>query len=80
MEAEEDGAVIGDAAGIAGAEVGAEGLVARVDVVVGGEEGRVEDFEGATGNQGGADEHMIDELPMAFEADAALAPGSERCR
>ena len=78
-EAEEDGAVVGDAAGVAGAEVGSEGFVTGVDVIVGGEEGRMEDFEGAAGGKCRADEHVVDELPMTFEADAALAPGGERC-
>lgn len=77
---QQEGAVVGDAAEIAGAGVGPQGLVAGVDVVVGGQEGRVQDGERTGGRQAGGNEGLVDELPASFEADGSGTPATQRLR
>ena len=64
--------MVGDAAGVAGAGVGAEGLLAGVDVVAGEEEG---DSENAHGRSDPARRYidMVDEVPLAVVFDGPLS-------
>ena len=82
-EAEVYGAVVGDAAVVAGADVGAAGFLAAVGFVALGQKGRMEDGHpcgGArrsetrgsrSGNVG--KEEKVDQFPAPVEADGALA-------
>ena len=89
-EAEVDGPVIGNAAVVAGADVGAAGFLAAVGFVALGQKGRMEDGHpcgGArrsetrrsrSGNVG--KEEKVDQLPAPVEADGALAACRQRER
>lgn len=72
--------MVGDAAKVAGAGPGPQGLVAGVDVVMDGQEGWVQDGQGAQGGEFRRNEGLVDELPPAFKADGTHPPAGKRLR
>ena len=69
--------MVGDAAGVAGAFVGAEGLVAGVGAVAHHQEGDGENLHGGALPQGFRDERQVNEFPDAVEADGAATGAVE---
>ena len=72
--------MIGDASFVPGTEEGAERAVAGMDVVMLGQEGRMQDGQGAERSQGGRYENHVDLLPVAFETDGSGTPPGQRFR
>lgn len=64
--------MIGDAGGVAGAGVSAEGFFAGMNVIASEQKGDAEDTHGRIAPAGG-DIDMVDEIPFAVVLDGALA-------
>ena len=71
---DEDGAVVTDAAEVAGAGIGPEGLLAGVGGVTLRQERRFQDGEGRRTRQRRRNKAQIDQLPLPVETNAALSP------
>ena len=72
--ADEDGAVVTDAAEVAGAGIGPERLLAGVGGVTLRQERRFQDGEGRRTRQRRRYKAQIDQLPLSVETNAAVAP------
>lgn len=70
--------MVADAAGVAGAGIGAEGFPARMGVVFGHQEGDLDDIH--TGRDRRRSEEGVDEFPAAGEADRASSRTDEGIR
>ena len=71
---DEDGAVVADAAEVAGAGVGAQRPVAGMGGVALRQERRFQDAERRCAFQRRRHEAQVDELPLSVEPDASLPP------
>ena len=71
---DEDGAVVTDAAEVAGAGIGPEGLLAGVGGVTLRQERRFQDGEGRRIRQRRRYEAQVNQLPLPVEPYAALSP------
>lgn len=70
FQVNEDGQMVADAAEVARAGVGTEGLIPRMGGITFCQERDHHRTEGAAGRDGGRGETEVDQLPLAVEADA----------
>ena len=73
-DTDKDRPVVADAAEVAGAGIGAEGLFAGVGGIAFRQERRFQDGEGRRIRQRRRYKAQIDQLPLSVETDAPLSP------